>query len=112
MAFWPDELFPRLVPGHGPEIPQTTAKLHRPESAKIPPRITAVTPKKSATAMRGEARFECSVFSFIHGCALSVRSNFAAISHKNRYGGTESNFVAILQFSVSNGNAINLCPVC
>ena len=32
--------------------------------------------------------------------------------HKNRYDRTESNFVAIVQLSVSNRNAINLCPVC
>jgi uncharacterized membrane protein YtjA (UPF0391 family) len=30
---------------------------------------------------------------------------------KKRYDGTESNFVAILQLSISNRNAIDLCPV-
>jgi hypothetical protein len=39
-------------------------------------------------------------------------STFAATSRKNRYDGTKSNFVAILQLNVSNKNAIDLCPVC
>jgi len=33
-------------------------------------------------------------------------------THKNRYNGTESNFVAIVQLSVTKRNVINLCPVC
>jgi hypothetical protein len=32
--------------------------------------------------------------------------------HENRCHGTESNFVAILQLSISNTNAIDLCAVC
>jgi hypothetical protein len=51
------------------------------------------------------------------GAIISALSNlhwstFAATSRKNRYDGTKSNFVAILQVSVSNKNAIDLCPVC
>jgi len=51
------------------------------------------------------------------GAIISALSNlhwstFAATSRKNRYDGTKSNFVAILQLNVSNKNAIDLCPVC
>jgi hypothetical protein len=51
------------------------------------------------------------------GAIISALSNlhwstFAATSRKNRYDGTKSNVVAILQLNVSNKNAIDLCPVC
>jgi hypothetical protein len=40
-------------------------------------------------------------------CLINLCGNIP----QNRYDGTESNFVAILQLSVSNRNAIDLCPV-